>query len=83
MYDCTDGHCLICSDAVHPARVLQVNIQSGLALVEREGRQEEVDTSLVEEVVPGDMLLVHVGVALAREAAEQGIESQRKDQVHF
>jgi hydrogenase maturation factor len=35
-----------------------------LALVLVSDKTEEVDTSLVEEVAPGDILLVHGGVAI-------------------
>lgn len=65
---CTDEHCLTCSDEVLSVRVVSMDEQACLALVEIEGKQEEVDISLVEQVVPGDMLLVHGGVALARQA---------------
>lgn len=65
---CTDEHCLTCSDEVLSVRVVSMDEQARLALVEIEGKQEEVDISLVEQVVPGDMLLVHGGVALARQA---------------
>ncbi|HEX7734631.1 MAG TPA: HypC/HybG/HupF family hydrogenase formation chaperone [Ktedonobacteraceae bacterium] len=68
---CTDEHCLTCSDALLSVRVLALCEESGLALVEVKGQQEEVDVSLVEQVAPGDLLLVHGGVALARQIADE------------
>jgi hydrogenase assembly chaperone HypC/HupF len=62
---CTEEHCLTCSDAMLPVRVLSLHKETGMALVEFEGQQEEIDVSLVEQVAPGTFLLVHGGVALA------------------
>jgi len=61
-----EGHCVTCSDEALPARVLQIDQETGLALVEIKDTTEEVDVTLVEAVAPGDQLLVHGGVALAR-----------------
>jgi hydrogenase maturation factor len=64
-----DQHCLTCSDEAIPVRVRRIEAASGIALVEvanEVGNQvEEVDITLVEDVVPGDLLLVHGGVAIA------------------
>src|SRR5436309_6955890 len=62
---CVEGHCITCSDEALQVRVLSVDCDTGIALVELGENTEEVDISLVEEVVPGDMLLVHGGVAIA------------------
>lgn len=72
---CTDEHCLTCSDALLSVRVVSLCEASGLALVEVEGQQEEIDVSLVEQVAPGDLLLVHGGVALARQTADEKEEA--------
>ncbi len=61
-----DHHCLTCSDEAMPVKVLQVNQEAGLALVAVHDQAEEIDVTLVEDVVPGDTLLVHGGVAIAR-----------------
>jgi hydrogenase assembly chaperone HypC/HupF len=61
-----EGVCLTCSDEALPARVLSVSEDAGLALVEINGAQTEIDVSLVEAVAPGDWLLAHGGVALSR-----------------
>ena len=60
-----EGHCITCSDEAVAVKVLQVKQESGLALVEVEDQTEEVDITLVEQVAPGAMLLVHGGVAIA------------------
>jgi hydrogenase assembly chaperone HypC/HupF len=60
-----EGHCITCSDEALPARVLHIDEQLGTALVAVEDQTEEVDITLVEEVVPGSWLLVHGGVAIA------------------
>jgi hydrogenase maturation factor len=60
-----EGHCITCSDEAIAVRVLQVEQESGMALVEVENQTEEVDITLVEHVAPGDTLLVHGGVAIA------------------
>ena len=59
-----EGHCVTCSDEALPARVLRVDQETGLALVEVKDTTEEIDVTLVDEVAPGDVLLVHGGVAI-------------------
>jgi hydrogenase maturation factor len=61
-----EGHCITCSDEALPVRVLHIDAESGLALVEVKGTTEEIDITLVDDVVPGDLLLAHGGVALGR-----------------
>ena len=60
-----DEHCITCSDQALPARVLSVDRERGLALVEIEQATSEIDVTLIEDVEPGDTLLVHGGVALS------------------
>jgi len=63
-----DGHCVTCSDEALTARVLRVDQKTGIALVEIVAEKyttEEIDITLVESVDPGDLLLVHGGVAIA------------------
>lgn len=59
-----DAYCITCSDEAVQAQVLQVDEQTGLAVVQIGEATEEVDTTLLETVRPGDILLVHGGVAL-------------------
>jgi hydrogenase expression/formation protein HypC len=66
------GHCITCSDEGVPLRVLEVFSASGTALCEDEaGRRSEVLTGLLEDLVPGEFVLVHAGAALVR-IAESG-----------
>ena len=58
--------CITCSDQALPARVMSVQRDSALAQVEIEGSRQEIDISLVDAVMPGDVLLVHGGVALEK-----------------
>lgn len=59
-----EGHCVTCSDEALPAKVLRVDQETGLALVTVQDAMEEIDITLVEGVVSGDVLLVHGGVAI-------------------
>ncbi len=57
-----DGHCITCSDEGISMRVLET-ARDGVA---RCDGGVDVLTDLVGPVEPGDELLVHAGVALAR-----------------
>jgi len=59
------GQCATCSDEALPATVLRVDAVSGLALVQVNDTTEEIDITLVDDVAPGDVLLVHGGVAIS------------------
>ena len=60
-----EGHCITCSDEALPARVLRIDQDTGVAFVTIEEATEEVDITLIDDVAPGDMILVHGGVAIA------------------
>jgi hypothetical protein len=61
--ECTDGVCVTCSDEGRMAEVIGVATDGRVtALVG--GRREVVDASLVDRAEPGDLLLVHAGVAI-------------------
>lgn len=61
-----EGHCITCSDEALQVRVLSVDEENGLAQVSLNGIEEEIDITLIESLTPGDVLLVHGGVAIAR-----------------
>src|SRR5262249_36946906 len=65
-----NGHCATCADEALPAKVLRVDDVTGLALVMLNGATGEVDISLVEDVAPGTVLLIHGGVAIANLGAD-------------
>jgi len=61
---CTDEVCVTCGDVAVPAAVVSV---SGSAAVVRTALGEEAaDVTLVAPVAPGELVLVHGGVALER-----------------
>ena len=72
--DDTDHHCLTCSDEALPVKVIRIDEEARLALVEVRNQVEEIDITLVENVALGDMLLAHSGVAIAR--VQEGIEAR-------
>lgn len=59
------GHCITCSDEAQPANVLSVDSDAGIAFVSLNDATEEIDITLVEDVMLGSTLLVHGGVAIA------------------
>jgi hydrogenase expression/formation protein HypC len=48
-----------------PARVIEID-DADTALIDVGGVRKRISLSLVEDVVPGDYVIVHVGFALAR-----------------
>jgi hypothetical protein len=67
---CAEEVCITCSDE---GRVAEVRALLGGGMVEviAEGRHETVDASLVDPVIPGDLLLIHAGVALTGLAGDR------------
>jgi len=61
---CSDDVCVTCSDQGVVAEVRTVDGE-GIVQVIAAGRSETVDATLVEPIVPGDVVLVHAGVAIA------------------
>ncbi len=59
-----DG-CVVCSDAGIPARVLDVQGDDALC-EDTSGNRVRIAVELVAPVQPGDLLLVHGGVAIWR-----------------
>lgn len=66
----TDHGCITCSDEGVEVTVTGRGADGLTECVDPEGVRGPVDTTLVGEVVPGDALLVHAGVALVRLEAE-------------
>ena len=67
-----ERRCVTCSDEALPATVLRVDEEYGLALVSVKDTTEEIDITLVERAVPGDLLLVHGGTAIAHLGSANG-----------
>ena len=64
MSSCNDDVCITCGDVAVPVRVVRL-LAGDLALVELDGREEEISVALVTAEV-GATLLVHAGEAIAR-----------------
>jgi len=62
----SNTHCITCGDIALAVRVLSIDHETGLGLVALEDGVEQVDLSLVDDIAPGDLILVHGGVALER-----------------
>ena len=65
---CVAEHCITCSDEGLPLRIVALE-GDGLARCRDDAAPAEpcatVDVQLVGDVAPGDLVLVHAGVALA------------------
>jgi hydrogenase maturation factor len=62
--------CITCGDEALPMTVLDVDRERALALcTDAAGQHSSVEIALVEPVVPGEVVLVHAGTALARRGA--------------
>jgi hydrogenase maturation factor len=63
--------CITCGDEALPRTVVRVDGARGLALcADGDGARTQVEIALLDGVAPGDVLLVHAGVAIAHAAEE-------------
>ena len=77
--ECTDDVCVTCSDEGRVAEVRAV-LAEGRVEVLAGGQAEQVDGRLVEGLRPGDLVLVHAGVAVTSlTVAATGHERRRAD----
>jgi hydrogenase maturation factor len=64
---CGSQHCITCGDVGDPSTVVAVDRNRELALCAgHDGQRSTVEIALVMPVVPGDVLLVHAGTAIAK-----------------
>ena len=64
---CGSQPCITCGDVGDPSTVVAVDSDRELALCDGpDGQRSTVEIALVAPVVPGDVLLVHAGTAIAR-----------------
>ncbi|OBF62585.1 hydrogenase assembly protein HupF [Mycobacterium sp. 852002-51971_SCH5477799-a] len=63
--DDDNGVCVTCSDEGRPGEVMSASVD-GQARVRTARGIEDVVTTLVEPVAPGDLVLVHAGTAISR-----------------
>lgn len=52
-----------------------VNVSEGVALVDAEGARREISARLLDDLEPGDYVMVHAGVAIARITSEDEEET--------
>ena len=52
-----------------------VKVQDGIALVDSMGARREVSAELLSELEPGDYVMVHAGIAIAKITDEDESES--------
>lgn len=58
-----------------PARV--VTLKNGMAVVDASGAKREVSAELLDELEPGDYVMVHAGIAIAKITDEDDSETDR------
>ncbi len=54
-----------------------VNVKDGIALVDASGAKREVSVELLDELEPGDYVMVHAGTAIAK--IEEDDESETEE----
>jgi hypothetical protein len=62
--ECVDDVCITCSDSGRLGEVIDID-ESGITRVRTARGVEIVDTSIVADVGPGALLLIHAGTAIA------------------
>ncbi len=58
-----------------PAKV--VALKNGMAVVDASGAKREVSAELLDELEPGDYVMVHAGIAIAKITEEDESETER------
>jgi hydrogenase maturation factor len=59
-----EERCITCGDVGIEMRV--VAVEDGLARCEADGEERDVEVALLDDVRPGDLLLVHADVGLVK-----------------
>lgn len=57
-----------------PAKV--VNVKNGTAIVDASGARREVSAELLDELDPGDYVMVHAGIAIAKITSDDKTEAE-------
>ena len=52
-----------------PAKV--VNIEDGMAVVDATGAKRKISVELLDELNPGDYVMIHAGIAIAKIDADE------------
>ena len=56
-----------------PAKI--VTMKDGMAVVDAHGARREISAELIEDLEPGDYVMVHAGIAIAKITEEEENES--------
>lgn len=54
-----------------------VSVKNGTALVDASGARREVSVELLNDLEPGDYVMVHAGIAIAKITSDDGPELDR------
>lgn len=57
-----------------PARVEEIN--DGMAVIDASGAKRQVSVELINDLKPGDYVMIHAGIAIAKITAEEAEETQ-------
>ena len=57
-----------------PGRI--VTMKDGLAVIDASGAKREISTELIENLEPGDYVMVHAGIAIAKIQEEDDEETE-------
>lgn len=57
-----------------PAKI--VTMKDGMAVVDASGAKREISTELIENLEPGDYVMVHAGIAIAKIQEEEDEETE-------
>lgn len=58
-----------------PGRV--VRIKNGMALIDASGAKREVSAELIDELEPGDYVMVHAGIAISKITKDDQSETDK------
>ncbi|MCC8030089.1 MAG: HypC/HybG/HupF family hydrogenase formation chaperone [Lachnospiraceae bacterium] len=53
-----------------------VGVKDGMALVDASGAKREVSAELLDELEPGDYVMVHAGIAIAKISGDDDAEAE-------
>ena len=64
--ECTDAVCITCADRLSAVTVEWVSDDGSVVRGVEDGKMREISVDLLDGLQPGDVVLVHGGVALQR-----------------
>ncbi len=53
-----------------------VNVKDGTALIDASGAQREISAGILDDLEPGDFVMVHAGVAIAKITQDEEDETE-------